>query len=133
MAVIDIDFFKRINDSYGHDVGDQTLVHLARILRPSFRASDILGRLGGEEFAVLLAGAETLVSVELMNHFRETLAATPLILDGGESLHFTISIGVASLQQAEKAKTSIAALSKAADTALYEAKRSGRNRVCLAA
>lgn len=131
MAVIDIDFFKRINDSYGHDVGDQTLVHLARILRPSFRASDILGRLGGEEFAVLLAGAETLVSVELMNHFRETLAATPLILDNGESLHFTVSIGVASLQHAEKA--SIAALSKAADTALYEAKRSGRNRVCLAA
>lgn len=130
MAMIDIDFFKRINDSYGHDAGDQALVHLADILRASFRASDIVGRFGGEEFAVLLPGADAVASVRLMNQFRETLAASPLPLHDSQSLRFTASIGVASLQPDS---ASFAALSKAADNALYEAKRGGRNRVCLAA
>lgn len=129
LAMIDIDFFKRINDTYGHEVGDQALIHLAGLLRASFRESDVIGRLGGEEFAVLLPSATLEQSHVLMDRFRMRLAATPLRLHDGRWLGFTASIGVAEL---DPEKASLTTLTKAADSALYAAKHSGRNRVYLA-
>jgi len=130
LAMIDIDFFKRINDSYGHEVGDQALIHLASLLRSSFRESDVIGRLGGEEFAVLLAGATLDRAGALMDRLRTRLATTPFSLFDGRKLGFTVSIGVATL---DPEKATLQALIKAADAALYTAKRGGRNRVAVTA
>ena len=122
VAVLDIDHFKRINDTYGHDVGDEAIVAVARLLAQSFRGTDLVARLGGEEFCVVAVNAQS--PRELFERFRKKIEALEIPLDNGETLRLQISIGVA----AAPGET-IEEMINAADKALYEAKQAGRNRV----
>ena len=127
--MLDIDHFKRINDTFGHDAGDAVLRRLGLLLRQTLRTIDHSGRLGGEEFGVLLTGSgpeEAYVVAERLRTEVMELA----VEHGGETMRFTISIGLVSLASATG--ISVEAMMKKADTALYQAKNSGRNRVCVA-
>lgn len=127
LGILDLDHFKRINDRYGHAVGDQVLVRVVASCQASLRASDLLGRWGGEEFVVLLPGiaeAEAVLAFEkLLHEVRE------LSIDvGSEHLQVSFSAGVAQWD----GKESLEHLLSRADTALYEAKHEGRNQIRLA-
>jgi diguanylate cyclase (GGDEF)-like protein len=126
VLMIDIDKFKSVNDTYGHDVGDEVIKFVAGSLQTHKRTSDIAGRLGGEEFALVLPEATLDNAVVAAERIRQLIADRPFTF-AGHSLSVTISIG-ASAGRAET--TGIDALLKEADVALYEAKRSGRNRTC---
>lgn len=126
LAMLDIDFFKSINDTYGHDVGDAALGHFARLIRSSFRASDIVARVGGEEFVVLLTRVDATDCLRVLDQFREKVASTGLPLDDGKVLNMTVSIGVTALNSTDK---EVNELLKRSDMAMYEAKRSGRNKL----
>ena len=128
LFMLDIDFFKSINDTHGHKAGDIVLQKLSHILRETLRTVDIVGRMGGEEFAVLLPGAGSREAVEVAERLREIIAGSDVILEAGLPLHFTVSIGVATLR--EKG-TNLDILLNLADKALYQAKESGRNKVCV--
>jgi diguanylate cyclase (GGDEF)-like protein len=125
VLMLDIDHFKAINDSHGHDWGDAVLRHLAGLMRDSQRKIDMLGRVGGEEFAILLPGADPDAARAFAERLRQRIAGTPLQREG-RSIAFTVSIGIASLAAQED--NGDAALVRA-DQALYRAKRGGRNRV----
>jgi diguanylate cyclase (GGDEF)-like protein/PAS domain S-box-containing protein len=125
MLMMDIDHFKRVNDTHGHDVGDEVLRALAATSIKALREADILGRLGGEEFGVLLPETEATAAMEVAERLRRAVEAAAMATGGGE-LRITVSIGAASLSGDT---TSVEALLKRADVALYEAKQSGRNRV----
>jgi len=126
LLMIDIDRFKSVNDTYGHDVGDEVIKSVAEILQQHKRTSDFSGRLGGEEFALLLPEATLDNAIAAAERFRE-LVADHVITAAGHRIPVTVSIG-ASIGRTEMA--GIGELLKEADIALYEAKRSGRNRVC---
>lgn len=128
IAVLDIDHFKQVNDTYGHAAGDVALQVLAEVLRTTLRGEDFLARIGGEEFALVLRGADLGVAERIAERMRERVAATPVDLPEGQTIRVTVSIGVAPFS----ANCRDLACLKAADKALYEAKNSGRNRVCLA-
>jgi diguanylate cyclase (GGDEF)-like protein len=123
--MIDIDFFKSINDKFGHEGGDQMIVHLTKLARDCKRDSDVLARIGGEEFAILLPETNLQQAQIIAERLRSEVAANPLIA-GPVRISATISIGVAAAAQS---MTGIADLMKAADKALYDAKNSGRNCV----
>ncbi len=123
VLMLDLDFFKRVNDTYGHAVGDTVLQHAARVIRGSLRESDKAGRLGGEEFAVLLPRTSLEDARALANRLRETLAGAPVATEKGD-VRVTISIGLAMLGGASS-KESLGQ----ADEALYAAKAAGRNQV----
>lgn len=125
--MLDIDHFKRINDIYGHQTGDEVLKHLSDIMQNTLRELDIVGRIGGEEFAVILPETVIQNAVKIAERLREKISAYAITLDSGLPLHFTVSIGVAALG-AEK--VNIDTLLNFADEALYEAKRE-RNKVCV--
>lgn len=125
VVVLDIDHFKRINDSHGHDAGDRVLQQLARLMRGTCREGDVLCRTGGEEFLMLLPGAGLEVATAVAGHLRLTVEHTPIVPTGT----VTISLGVASWQPRD-AGTPADALARA-DKALYQAKQKGRNRVCI--
>ncbi len=127
LAVLDIDRFKSVNDTHGHPVGDRVIKSLARLLRQRLRRSDIIGRMGGEEFAVVLPGAAGDVARRTMDQVRQAFADIRHRADGGD-FSVTVSCGVAEFPQFASA----AALSEAADKALYAAKNGGRDRVVLA-
>ncbi len=129
LLMLDIDHFKEINDTYGHKVGDIVLQRLSAVMRETLRTIDIVGRLGGEEFAILLPETDLQSAAEIAERLRETIFHTEVVLDGGMPLHFTASIGVTTLQ--EKG-TNLDILLNQADKALYQAKEGGRNRVCVA-
>ncbi|MDO9308101.1 MAG: diguanylate cyclase [Deltaproteobacteria bacterium] len=124
-AMIDVDKFKTVNDSYGHPVGDRVLIALARLLGQRVRKTDVVGRFGGEEFAVVLPGCSISEAVTLLNELRESFAAVRFQAKG-EPFSCTFSCGVAPLSLYGDAT----ALCKAADDALYQAKNGGRNLVC---
>jgi diguanylate cyclase (GGDEF)-like protein len=124
--MIDIDQFKSVNDTYGHNVGDKVIKSVANALQIHKRTSDIAGRLGGEEFALVLPEA-TLDSAVIAAERPRQLVANLTIAVAGRSIAVTISVG-ASVCRADMER--IDELLKEADVALYEAKRSGRNRVC---
>jgi diguanylate cyclase (GGDEF)-like protein len=126
LAIMDIDHFKRVNDTYGHGVGDEVIKTIADILQKQKRASDTAGRLGGEEFALILPEA-TLDSAVAAGERLRKLVAEHVIAAGGTRIPVTISVG-ASICHA--ATSGVEELLQQADLALYEAKRSGRNRVC---
>lgn len=130
LLMIDIDHFKNINDSHGHKVGDSVLQQLADILRSSFRSVDIIGRIGGEEFAVLLPETAIQQAQEVAERLRLSVEGTDLSQATGLPLHFTISIGAVELGNRE---VGLGGLLDLADVALYQAKQTGRNRVCVSA
>jgi diguanylate cyclase (GGDEF)-like protein len=123
--MIDIDYFKSINDGFGHQVGDQMIVHLANLARGCKRECDVLARLGGEEFALLLPETDLAQAQVVAERLRRELAANALVV-GSRSIPATISIGVAT---SVAAMQDVSDLMKAADQALYDAKHAGRNRV----
>lgn len=127
-VMIDIDHFKRVNDTYGHSTGDRVIKSLSRLLQQRLRQTDIIGRYGGEEFAVILVDTNTTAAVEVMNQIRENFAQVQQWTDGAE-FNTTFSCGIA----LSSTYSTVAKISKAADEALYQAKRSGRNQVMLAA
>lgn len=129
LYMLDIDFFKKVNDSYGHKIGDLVLIKLAEVCRQTLREVDIIGRVGGEEFVILLPETDLVEATEVAERLRESIAKSKVPLDGGLPLHFTVSIGVASLLSEDD---NMDVLLNLADKALYEAKEKGRNRVCVA-
>jgi diguanylate cyclase (GGDEF)-like protein len=122
VVICDVDFFKKINDRYGHDVGDEVLVSLADKLKETVRGSDSVGRWGGEEFIVLLPNTCIEQAFVLIERIRQSIAAEAFRL-GQRSLDISISCGLSST----KFSTEYSGLLKAADISLYEAKNEGRN------
>ncbi|MCP5224332.1 MAG: diguanylate cyclase [Thauera sp.] len=125
VLMIDIDFFKPINDTHGHATGDEVLAQVARLLAATVRESDFVGRYGGEEFLVLLPETTLEGARTVAEKLRDIVERTPHPAAG----RMTISIGLA---MAEKINGELAAVMAQADAALYEAKRTGRNRVVVA-
>ncbi|MCB9653600.1 MAG: diguanylate cyclase [Deltaproteobacteria bacterium] len=128
--MIDVDHFKRVNDTYGHGVGDQVLVEVARRLAGGVRESDIVGRLGGEEFCVLFIDTSHEQGLLVANRLRNAIADTPIATDAGP-LTVTLSGGLAPMRD-ESESVELHVLLARADAALYEAKRTGRNRILMA-
>jgi len=124
----DIDHFKLVNDTYGHQQGDTVLVETARRIASAIRGCDILCRFGGEEFAILLPETSAAKALEVGERIRRSLEDTPFII-GGDRVSVTISIGVAGMDGF--GATDLEDLFQKADQALYSAKQNGRNRVCL--
>jgi diguanylate cyclase (GGDEF)-like protein len=125
VAVIDVDYFKRINDTFGHAGGDQVLKELALRLRAMLRSRDSLGRYGGEELLVVMPGLAREDRGTLMDALRANIGAVPFAA-GLAELHVTVSIGVAWMNSTHETPDD---LIRRADAALYEAKAAGRNRV----
>ena len=121
IIMLDIDHFKRVNDTYGHAVGDDVLIALARLLRENTRDADALGRLGGEEFVVVCRHSDAGACMMMAGHLRESIAAHHFPAVG----QVTASLGIASCRADDTAATLLAR----ADAALYRAKAAGRNRV----
>jgi two-component system cell cycle response regulator len=127
IAIVDIDYFKSVNDRHGHPVGDQVLVAVTGALRNHMRAEDQLGRLGGEEFLTVLPDTDHDAAMAAAERMREEVAATSIVHDGTE-LGVTVSLGVATWEAEEPPEL----LLRRADDALYAAKGGGRDRVACA-
>jgi diguanylate cyclase (GGDEF)-like protein len=128
LLLVDIDHFKRVNDLHGHLAGDDVLRAIAAALRQQLGDSDVLGRYGGEEFVVLVPGAEPAGACAVAEKLRERVGAQTVHTGDGR-LNVTVSVGVAVLPGHGGELFELLA---SADLALYRAKRLGRNRVCLA-
>lgn len=127
VSLLDIDNFKSLNDTHGHQTGDEALQHLVRVTRRTMRPSDVLARYGGEEFLLLLPETQLDEAVDVMVRLQRNLTKA-FFLHDNERVLITFSAGVALRRQAEPQTAVI----ERADKALYEAKRSGKNRVCAA-
>ena len=130
IAMVDVDKFKVINDTYGHLVGDQVLKEIANTLNTLLRDYDLAGRFGGEEFSLLLPQTRAVDAFRIAERVRANVAALSIIAAGGngsERVHVTVSIGVAALDSGSKRELS--ELIAAADAALYRAKDGGRDQV----
>ncbi len=126
LAMIDIDFFKKVNDTYGHAVGDEVLKAVAQLYRDSVRSTDLVARYGGEEFAVMMPEATLDDAMIFAEKIRDIIESTPIQTQGGQ-VNATVSIGVASIPHTRIHRSK--ELIVAADKALYRAKRGGRNQV----
>jgi diguanylate cyclase (GGDEF)-like protein len=136
VALIDIDHFKAVNDSYGHLAGDRALRTVARALAIPLREYDLVGRFGGEEFALLLPQTKALDAYRIAERIRTHIGSMPITVSddpAAEPVRLSISIGVAALgaQWDSTSGAQLTELLAAADGALYQAKRSGRNQVCV--
>ncbi len=129
LAMVDLDFFKKINDSYGHPVGDQVIRAISQILRQRLRQGDLVGRYGGEEFAVILPATTAAAAAGVLDEIREAFGKLRHRADDTE-FFATFSAGVAELDDASGADES-GEMFRIADMALYQAKQAGRNRVAL--
>jgi diguanylate cyclase (GGDEF)-like protein len=129
LALIDLDHFKSVNDRFGHGGGDEILRRFADIARETMRSPDLIGRLGGEEFAVLMPDTDHAQAGIAGERLRDAMARRRLILSSGALCPVTISVGVANRHPGEARDRLIIR----ADEALYEAKHGGRNRTRLAA
>jgi diguanylate cyclase (GGDEF)-like protein len=129
LLAIDLDHFKHVNDQWGHPVGDAVLVAVADVLRRSVRASDVVGRMGGEEFMVLLPHSDAQAAAALADKLRRAIAAMQVPV-GVDRVRLTASVGVASARPGQE--LSFESLYRLADRALYQAKAAGRDRVELA-
>ena len=123
--MLDLDHFKRLNDNYGHSVGDKVLQQFARIMRKEVRSIDYVARYGGEEFVIVLVGQSKDEAMAVAERIRASTESTIMQDHEGQEFNFTVSIGVASLE----ANESIAQAMRRADDGLYEAKRISRNCV----
>lgn len=127
IMIVDLDRFKSINDTHGHDGGDDVLREFARRLRQNMRGIDLICRFGGEEFVIVMPDTEGQVAEKVAERIRAEIARTPFSVGKqGQPVRITISVGVSSVKRQDD---NVAALLKRADLALYEAKKSGRNRV----
>jgi len=127
ILVLDIDYFKTVNDNHGHDAGDDVLREFAIRVRKSIRGIDLACRLGGEEFVVVMPETDMAVAATVAERLRRRIATEPFPIEqGSKAIEVTISIGIAALEAAED---NAATILKRADQALYRAKRDGRNRV----
>ena len=126
LLMLDLDHFKKINDTYGHHIGDLTLRKTGQIIQDILRQEDTGGRLGGEEFAALLIETDKERAFEVAERLRQAMSAAEILLENDDLLRFTASIGVAS---AEADDLDVEVVIKRADQALYQAKNVGRNRV----
>lgn len=128
LAMLDVDYFKRVNDSYGHDAGDDVLKHVAQVLMRTARSGDLVARFGGEEFVVLMQDCTADNAVVAGERMRAALQAEPCVT-GSQTIAVTASLGIAQWYAGMDKKQLITT----ADNALYRAKQAGRNRVELAA
>jgi two-component system cell cycle response regulator len=126
MLVADIDHFKAVNDSYGHDAGDAVLKEFAVRLKRNTRGVDLACRLGGEEFVIIMPDTDLERAYQIGERLRACVAADEFALDGGHSVRVTASVGIGTLETPQDTPES---MFKRADNALYTAKRRGRNRV----
>ena len=126
IILLDIDFFKKVNDTHGHLGGDAALVHLARVFAKGLRTEDLLARYGGEEFVILLRGIPVDRAVAVAERLRQSLESQPVV-HGETKFQITASFGCASLACCQATTTD--GLIEAADRRLYRAKEAGRNRV----
>jgi diguanylate cyclase (GGDEF)-like protein len=127
LLMIDLDYFKQINDTFGHPAGDRVLCAVADILRRELRQVDQLARYGGEEFAAILPETAESEALAIANRIRQAIAARPLAISETEGAELTISIGLAIFPDDAN---SVEGLVEKADQSLYAAKAAGRNRVC---
>ena len=128
LLIMDLDHFKIINDTFGHAAGDAIIREMGSMIKASFRKTDIVGRIGGEEFAVILKNASLVEARKAAEQFRETVAKRKVIYDKQE-ISFTVSIGLAAIRGNTDDINGIEDALKIADDALYEAKAKGRNCV----
>ncbi len=128
VAMLDIDYFKKVNDTYGHKTGDLVLQELSRLCLETLRETDMVARMGGEEFAILFPETDVQHAFEVAERLREKIESNELSLETGLPIKFTTSIGVITLS---KKNVNIDMLLHLADKALYEAKQTGRNKVCM--
>ncbi len=127
LIMCDVDHFKEINDTVGHPAGDSVLRHLTRqILVPAIRPKDLVARYGGDEFVLVLRGADSRAAVAVAERIRRTVASQAVLLDGKAVVNLSLSLGIAVFPRDGDSRE---ALVQAADQALYVAKRTGRNRV----
>lgn len=129
IIILDIDKFKNINDTYGHSVGDDVIVQLSLLLKKNTRSSDVIARIGGEEFVILLPNTGIEGALNIADSLRKTIEKENLHVDKNTKINFTISLGVESVDSAND--SSIDEPLKRADKALYDAKNSGRNRAVI--
>lgn len=128
VMMLDIDWFKKVNDTYGHLTGDEALIDVARIIMESIRAPDISGRIGGEEFAIILPQTTAQRTLEIAERLRKSIKKIAIPVADEEPLTLTVSIGIGQYGQE---KQSLQEVLNIADKALYQAKEQGRNRVVL--
>jgi two-component system, cell cycle response regulator len=126
LLVADIDYFKSVNDTYGHDAGDNVLREFAQRFRRNTRGIDLACRLGGEEFVIIMPDTDLARAIQVGERLRATIAGEPFQVTPGNNLAVTASVGISTLEHQEDTPE---ALFKRADNALYSAKREGRNRV----
>jgi len=127
LAMVDLDHFKRVNDNYGHEIGNQALQHLADILMSEVRTTDIVCRYGGEEFAMIFPETHLNLAVKVADRIRNQIASRPLIVED-KKIAITASMGISVYM-----KTSVLDIDdfiESVDKYLYEAKQSGRNCIC---
>jgi diguanylate cyclase (GGDEF)-like protein len=124
VIIFDIDFFKKVNDTYGHLAGDYILKELSKLIKEVIRDSDILGRFGGEEFMIILPETKVVGAIKLAKRLRKACEEHTFIFDG-QKINITISLGVTSVTKTDFVESLI----ERCDTALYDAKKNGRNRV----
>ena len=124
--MLDIDNFKQVNDTHGHPSGDEILKIIARSMRNNVRASDIVGRYGGEEFIILFSSIDKHSALQLAEKIRKNVES-----DTRSIVPVTVSIGIATGELENQIEESMISLIKSADDALYEAKNLGKNRVVI--
>jgi diguanylate cyclase len=127
LSMVDLDFFKKVNDNFGHEAGDQMLVHFASLIKSVMRKSDALVRYGGEEFTLILPDTDARGTHFVLARLQQLMSKTPLDYEG-RKINTTFSAGIATLRPDENGHT----LLRRADEALYTAKNSGRNLIKLA-
>ncbi len=125
LAIVDIDHFKMVNDTYGHQIGDRVLIEFVKRIKEGLRKHDVLGRYGGEEFTILLPETKLSDAVKVIERHRKNMDEKPVLLEPW--IHVTFSAGVTGIPDVEA--ESVDDMIKQADLALYNAKNSGRNRV----
>ena len=127
VIAVDVDFFKAVNDTHGHSIGDQVLTKISAIFKKHSRSRDLVARFGGEEFVLLLPDADLAEARRCAERIREAVAGETVVVEGGEVIQVTVSLGIAEVNALVE---SVECAVDRADKALYKAKEQGRNRVC---
>jgi diguanylate cyclase (GGDEF)-like protein len=127
LLMLDVDHFKKVNDTYGHQTGDHVLTQLSAVMKDSLRSTDIISRIGGEEFAIILPETSLEKTIEFTERLLNTIRNTKINVEPDTSFNITVSIGVATVPPVS---SGLDAVMKKADDALYKAKSEGRDRCC---